>query len=238
MTRYEIKTEVLVRLGKDTTSAWTSEAFLNDWVNQAHKWAAGYHKWPMTEGKQSTTFASLVTDEQGYLRGEYPEGWKSDSIRQLTIDGKRLQKLNWEDFQIFVEEQTSDDRVYSDFARQYFINPNIDLSGTVTAWGQYSPADIPDGDGSTADDMNTVFVGESEADQAIVEMAMSYVLRRDGREKESIDRQQIAKGWLDELWKRITDEGYAYHSKNRGMFTRVDVVDGTYHDELNTDQFN
>jgi hypothetical protein len=236
MTKTDIRTEVLVRLGKDTTSAWTSATIVNSLVDQAHKWASAYKKWPFTEGRQSTTFASLVTNEDGDLRGEFPEGWKSDSIRIMQICGYRLQKLNYEDYRIFREENSSStDRVFSDFARNYVINPHIDVSGTITAWGQFTPAVLDDE--STTD--NTVFGGEDEGNQAIIEEAMAYLLRRDGKEKESIERHQYAQVLLDQLYQRIGDEQYAYQSKNRGMFQRIDLINGDlYGDELNTDQFN
>jgi hypothetical protein len=221
-------------LGKDTTSAWTSDTQLNRLIDQAHKWAAGYHKWPFTEGRISTTLASLTTNEDSYLRGEYPEGWKSDSIRQLTIGGLRYQKLNFEDFQIYLEEQPrGTDKVYSDFARVYYVNPNTGVSGTVAAWGQYTPATLDD---ESATD-ETVFRGEDEANQAIIDEVISYLLRRDGKEQEAVNHHNLAKQTLEELWKRIGDEQFAYQTKDREMFTRVDVVNGGYYDDLDTDQF-
>ena len=120
MTRGEIRTEILVRSGKDTTSAWTSEAFLNDWVNQAHKWAGGYKPWVFTEGRTSTTWASV--EELNF------EGYKADSFRLLQIGGKRLTKLNFEDYQIFREEEASGtDRVFSDFGRLVFALVEVGL---------------------------------------------------------------------------------------------------------------
>src|SRR3990167_171837 len=173
MTRGEIRTEILVRSGKDTTSAWTSEAILNDWVNQAHRWTGGYKPWVFTEGRTSTTWAA--TEEWSF------EGYKADSFRLLQVGGKRLTKLNFEDYQIFREEEpSSDERVFSDFGRLLFINPNIDLSGTLTAWGQYIPADIPDGDGADSDE--TVFTPNGdEGNQAIIEEVLSYISDRDMR---------------------------------------------------------
>lgn len=234
-TKTDIRREVLVRLGKDTTSAWTSATIVNSWVDQAHRWASGFKKWPFTEGRVSTTFASLVTSEDGYLRGEYPEGWKSDSIRQLVIGGDRVQKLNWEDFQMYLENHEDDnERIFSDFGRSYYINPRIDLSGSTTVWGQYTPAILDDE--SASDD--TVFRGEEEGNQAIIEESVSYALRRDGKETEYINHHKIAEDHLNKLWERITAEQFAYQSKDRGMFTRVDILNGGYYDdELDTNQF-
>lgn len=227
MTRAEVRSAVLVRLGKDTTSAWTSETILNDIVNQSHRWAAAYKKWPFTERRDYTQAYTSGTEQYSY-----PSDFKSDSIRLLQVGGERLQKLNWEDYQIFREEQSdSQQKVYSDFGRSYYINPNADVSGTVAAWGQYTPSEIADGDEN--DTSTTVFSGgEEEGNEAIINEAMSHVLRRDGKEDEAINRHKLAMAYLEEIWQRIGAEQYQYHSKNRGIWKRFDVVDGALQDEI------
>lgn len=228
MTRGDLKTEILVRSGKDTTSAWISEAFLNDWVNQAHRWAAGYKPWPFTEGRISTTYATV--EEWDF------EGYKADSFRLIQIGGKRLQKLNFEDYQIFKEESpSSNDRVFSDFGKTVFINTSIDASGTLTAWGQYMPALIPDGDGATADDLDTVFSASGdEGNEAIIEAVLSKIANRDNKKQEAMEKHLLAKNILDELWKRIQDEQYAYqtHADRGGMYKRINVLEGAVSDEI------
>ena len=235
MTRGDIKTEVLVRSGKDTTSAWTSEAFINDWINQAHRWAAGYKPWPYTEGRTSTTY-STASEEWDF------EGYRADSFRLLQIGGKRLRKLNFEDYQIFKEEESSaDDRVFSDFGGLVFVNTKVDASGTLTAWGQYMPATIPDGDGATADDLETVFSeGGDEGNQAVIEETLSYIANRENKRDIANNHHGLAKQLLDELWKRIQDEQYGYqtHPARQGMYQRFDVLRGAQTDELiRRDQF-
>src|SRR5687767_14236959 len=109
-TAYDVIDQVLVRAGTSSTATGLyTDAVLRDWVDDAHRWTAGYKKWPFTEGRVSTTYS-------GAEETNYPEGWRPDSIRLLQIGGKRYQKLNFEDYQIFKEEQSSnDDRVYTDF---------------------------------------------------------------------------------------------------------------------------
>jgi len=232
MDRGEIKQEILVRSGKTTTSAWLSEAYLNDWINQAHRWSAGFKPWPYTEGRAQTTYTGLETLDF--------EGYKADSFRFMTIDGKRIQKINFEDYRIFKEEQPdSSDRIYSDFGGLVYINVNMALSGTLIAYGQYSPANIPDGDGATADDVETVFTEHGdEGNQAIIAKVRSWIA---GRENESVveDKfEQKSRVLLEELWKRIMDEQFAYQTKDRGMFKRMDIIGGQYDDErFKRDQF-
>lgn len=229
MTRDEIKSYVLVRGGWSTTET-VSETNLNTLIDRAHRWAAGYKKWPFTEGKSSTTFSSSTEDY------EYPEGWKSDSIRLLQIGDKRVQKLNWQEYQAFKEDYpSSSDRVFSDFGGRYYINPNIDLSGTITAWGQYTPSLLDD------ETEATVFANkDEEGDEAVVEKTMALVYERLGELKNAQYRDENAQRRLNELWERIGGEqfGYQQHKDSQGMWQRLDVVNGTRRaDTLKRDQW-
>lgn len=228
MTREDIKTAVLVRGGWSTTET-VEDTDLNSLVNRAVKWAAGYRKWPFTEGKSSTTYVSGTEDYA------YPEGWKSDSIRILQIGDKRVQKLNFAKYQEFKEDfPDSSDRVFSDFSGRYHINPNIDLSGTISVWGQYTPADIGDSE-------STVFASaDTEGEEAIVEKTMAYVYERIGELKNAQFRDENAQRRLNELWERIAAEQFAYqeHKDGEGMWKRIDVIKGMRRDDtLKRDQW-
>ena len=232
----DIKNEFLVRNQSSTLVGFYTDTMLSDWLDAAHKWAAGYKKWVFTEGRVSTTFASLVTNEDGYLSGEYPEGWKADSIRIMTIGGKRLEKKVYAKFQSFLEDNSgNNDRMYTDFGLQYFVNPNIDLSGSVSVWGQYTPTDF-DPTGSTE---QTVFRDTENGNEAILEMMFSYAKKREKKLSESVAHVQEAKRILDEIDRVIDDEQFNYHGVNDdGMFKRINIVDGNFEDDsLNRNQF-
>lgn len=221
---------MVARLGIQTTSAYYTDSKLDGYIKAAHRFATAYKKWPMTEGRTSTTYTGI--EEWSF------EGYKTDSFRILQIGGKRLQKLNFEDYQIFREEDDGGaDRVYSDFGRTVFINPNIDLSGTLTAWGQYTPVD-PD---ATDPDSETVFSGgDQEGNEAIVWEAMSAAMAQEKKEQESVLYHQKAVDILDSLWKKVADEQFNYqtHRTRGGMWKRLNVVDGGVQDDMiNRDQF-
>ena len=234
--RSDIIDEVLIRLSASTTLGYYTDTILNNWETQSHQWAAGFRKWPFTEARVSTTYASLVTDEDGLLRGEYPEGFKADSIRYLTIGGKKLDKKNIFKFRQFIEDNPDDDeKIYSDFGRNYYINPKVDLSGTIMVWGQYTPAaDITD------ENELTVFSGyEPDGNEAIVLEMLSYSMLREKKTQESIAYHKKATELLDIIWKRVTDEQFAYQSTDDdGMFKRIDVLGGALReDTLKRDQW-
>src|SRR3990167_4682875 len=94
--RDDIFQEFLVRNNRTTTDAFLTEAILKDWYKQANIWGSARHKWPMTEGRLQTTFAT----GSGPNSDEYFfEGYHADSFRLLQIGGKALRKLNFEDYQ-------------------------------------------------------------------------------------------------------------------------------------------
>ena len=230
----DIIDEVLVRNNRTTTDSFITDAILQDWVRQSHKWVASYHKWPFTEGRVQTTYASgggLNNDEF------YFEGYKADSFRIVQVGGKRLQKLNFEDYQILKEEEpTKNDRVYADFGRTVFINPYADISGTLVAYGQYEP--IIDPTDLTA---TTIFSGyDEEGNEAMVEKMSAYLKRREHLTQEAELHDQRASIKLEEIWKRIEDEQSLYqtHPDRGGMFKRFDVLRGARSDEIRReDQF-
>lgn len=226
----DIKDEVLVRGQISTTVGFHTDTSVNDHLDHAHVWASSYKKWPFTEGRVSTTYAS--TEEWSF------EGYKADSFRILQIGGKRLTKLNFEDYQIFREEEPSaDDRVFSDFGRLVFINPSSGLSGTLTAWGQYQPAAWDTTDLTAT----TVFSNfDDEGNEAIVNEALSYVKTREQNLNEANAYHEKAKQILDGVWNRVQAEQYAYqtHPDRGGMFKRFDVLRGNEVEELRLeDQF-
>lgn len=225
----DIQNEVLVRNNRTTTDSFITDGMLQDWTRQAHSWASSSHKWPFTEGRVSTTWAG--TEELNF------EGYKADSFRIMQIGGKRLKKLNFRDYQVFREEEpSSSERVFSDYGRLTFINPRVDLSGTLTAWGQYQPNLDP-----TDLTAETVFSSwDVEGNEALVEKMMAYQKTRERQLEEATLHENKAKAILDEVWARVLEEQYAYqtHADSGGMFERFDVIRGGISDELSKrDQF-
>ena len=226
-------TEVLVRNNRTTTDSFVTDAILQDWTRQAHKKAAGWHKWPFTEVRDRTQ--TFSTEEIAY--SSFTAKFKADSIRILQVGGKRLRKTNIEEYQIFREEQSgATDRIFSDFGRTVFINPSIDLSGTVTAWGQYEPA-------LDATDLTAVTVFsdyDEDGNEAILELMTSYLKQREENFEAATAIELKALQRLDGLWQRILDEQHKYQAApdSEGMFERIDVLHGGFPEDLtDRDQF-
>lgn len=226
----DIQNDVVRKLGIATTAAYYSDTIINGWIQQAARWAAAYKKWPFTEGRVSTTYTG--SEEWSF------EGYKAESFRMLLIDGKRYQKMNYEDYLILKEvEPNSTERVFSDYGRLVIVNGGAGDSGTMTAYGQYQPADIDVTDNTAL----TVFSsGDEEGNEAIVEKVLEFANSREKKPDEALVHLQKAAAILEALWKKCADEQFAYQtSKQRGgMFKRIDVVNGGLPGELyKRDQF-
>lgn len=237
-TRDDIFTEVLVRNNRTTTDTFITDTMLKSWYKESHVWGASFHKWPFTEGKNSTTYTTSITDEMGNTIVQYPEGWKADSVRILTIGGKQMRKLEFQSFLRFIENNSlsgnnNNSRVYSDYARQLYVNTGADVSGTLTAFGQYMPIiDVTDETGIT------IFSDfDEEGNEAIVEKMTAYLKRREHLPEEAELHDKRAADKLEEIWKRIGDEQYNYQTKDQSMFDHFDVLRGRGSNNHNDNRF-
>lgn len=233
----DIITEVLVRNNRTTTDGFITDTTIQGWLKAAHIWASSFKKWPMTEGKSSTTSASLTTSAEGYTTLAYPESFKADSIRLLTVDGKRFQKKNFYKFQQFVEDNPNDtSKIWTDYGRQILINPMAaDVSGSVVAWGQYTPVlDVTDMAAKT------IFSDyDEQGNEAIVEKMGEYLDKREGKTAEAQLKSKEASETLKAVQGLIDDEQFGYQdTQNDGMYKRFDVLRGGFKEDLfNRDQF-
>lgn len=124
------------RLSVASTNTFWSTTMLKSWLNRSNIWACAFKKWPFTEKKDDTE--TTVASQDNY---DYPTDFKSDSIRILRVDGKRYTKIRYEDYLKYREDDPDgDDKVFSDYKREYFINPNCFSGGeTIEVYGQATP---------------------------------------------------------------------------------------------------
>jgi hypothetical protein len=208
---------------------------LEDWIREANDYTTTKHKWPLSEVRDQTTSWS-GTEEVPYT--DFNINFKADSIRIMRIGDKRLKKINHEDYLIYREDESSGtERVFADFGRILFINPNCGLSGTIAAFGQYTPTIDPTD--STATTIFSTF--DQEGNEAIVEKMTSYLKRREHLPDEAELHDQRADAKIEGLWQKVQDEQFNYKSgpSSDGVFERFDVVEGALRDDLfKRDQFN
>ena len=136
-TTADLINEVLVRNNRSTTDSFITDAMLQDWTRQANNYCTTQFKWPSSEVRDKS-YAWTGSEEVDY--SNFTVDFKADSIRILLIGDERLEKLGFEDYLKMREDRpNANNRVFSDFGRIVYINPSADVSGTITAFGQYTP---------------------------------------------------------------------------------------------------
>jgi|SRR6185312_6005336 len=244
-TQGDIINQFLVRMNQSTTTGFYTDQILTDWCSNANQWAAAQYKWPFTEGRYSTTSTSAVTNEDGWTTLQYPEGFRTDSIRLLMVGGKHFQKRNFYKWQNFIENNSNDTSViYTDYNRNIFVNPNAaNFSGTVVMWGQLNIPQLASDNGIQDPTATTIFTDvENDGNEAIVHKMMSWAFDRE-KSPTSIVRGkmvsasafqgQIADAILAAIWARIGEEQYAYQdTQDEGMWHRFDVTRGGFKEDI------
>jgi len=210
----ELQTELQNRLSIVSTNTFWTLSMIKSWLNQANKWACNYKFWPFTEK------AKYTISRANALYYDYPESFRSDSIRLLQIeqdDGimADYKKIRYEDFVKYVLENPSGtDKVFSDFRRQYFINPKVAVAKReICVWGQEKPALLVN------DTDKTPFAeGDEAGEEAIIKRALMIALQKASNyQKATIERDE-ARLILEDCWARISEEQAGYQSKNREFF--------------------
>lgn len=207
---------------------------LQDWVRTSHDYCSTQYKWPFSEVRDQT-LAWTGDEEVDYT--SFTIDFKADSIRILLIGGERLEKVRFEEYLKLREDRpSSDKRIFSDFGRILRINPIADVSGTIAAFGQYSPALDP-----TDLTATTIFSPyDKEGNEALVEKITSYLKRREHLPDEAEMHDERADMKLEKLWNKVQAEQYNYKSApgSEGLWKYIDIVEGGYREDLfNRDQF-
>lgn len=203
-----------------------TETELARWLTMARDEAVARHSWPLTEGYREI---AAVANQEKY---DYPTTLKSDSIRYLTVNGKKYEKLLFEEYLEHLEDYTScAERIFTDRARTLYINYlATDFANSIVVYGQVEVT----GSISSASTTSVFTTAEPEGDEAIIKLAYAKALGSDKLKdpnkglKESTEAFSI----LDGIWERIMAKRHTYKTKDRALFQRVDVVGGRYEDEL------
>lgn len=203
-----------------------SETELVRWLNLGKDEVSARYPWPVCEGKRE--IASVGGQEEYDL----PTDVKSDSIRYLTVDDRRYDKLLFEDYLRYREDyDTGSKKFFSDRNRVIYINYLADdFSNSIVVYAQVEITGAVSSSTTT-----TVFTtAEPEVDEAIVKLAYSKALGSEKLKNPNQARKERAEGFeiIDKVWERIAERQHTYQTKDQPMFKRIDVVEGKYSDEL------
>jgi len=201
-----------------------SQAELVRWLQSSYEEAAARHSWPFFEGRLEITSSGEKYD--------YPTNVKSDSLRYLTVNDKRYEKLLFEDYLKYKEDYPSgSEKIFSDRNRVIYINYLAeDFGGSIALYAQVHVS------GSVASTTSsTVFTAaEPEADEAIVQLAFSKALGSEKMKNPNQASKERSEAFevLDGIWERIKEKAHTYQTKDTPMFKRMNVLGGGLEDDI------
>ena len=207
-------------------------AELKRWINLGKDAAVSRYPWPFTEGRREI---ATVAGQEKY---NYPAGMKSDSIRYLTVNDKRYEKLLFEDFLKYREDYASGtEKLFSDRSRVIHLNYLAsDFGSSIVCYGQVIVDDME----STTVSSTVFSYAEPEGDEAVIKLAYSRALASDKLKNLTKARTERIEAFeiLDRIWERIKSKQHTYKTKDTSMFKHLNVLEGGYEDELrNRNQF-
>jgi len=225
MTYSEAQKELCSRLNIDYSDIANNPVFSLDeikrWINLAIQRAWDYARWIFSE---KAVYTQTSTSE--YY--DYPDEFISDSITILKVEDengkmKTYKKITFEDYQKYREEnEDGTNKVFSDFRRFYFINPNafdkvvgrkIEIWGKKRAKKLTADTDLLPFSPDTDDE-------ENSGNEAIVKLAYAIALASEKKREPARAAREEAEAYaiLEIIAKREREEQARYQTKDRPLF--------------------
>ena len=207
--------EVTDRLGTTTGSTFFTQAKIQRTVIDAYNWATQLYQWPQLEkAKITTTFS-------GQYYYDYPEGFLTDSIMRVVVDGDLYDIKNFDDFLNYKYQSTGnkDLKIASDYGQQVFLFPTPTQTGLdIVLFGLEAATPLANnGD-------ETIFTNEGiVGNEAVVKKALSVLLPQAGRKQEGQLEESEAISILANLYSKILRRQAKYQRLDKQMFDVPDL---------------
>lgn len=230
--RQEIKDDLSLNASEFQIDGFYSDAVIDRAINRALLFIGSLFRWAQTEkayhvtpeATGQTTITGETTKAQEYYN--YPSDFVSESIRRVTVANVELKKISFQEYTRYREKYPDGkDLIWSDYGRQYFINPNLligTLTNIVSIWGNIKPAKLSGGTDTHA------FSNDSDIEEAMIAYALGLLYEKgrgsmqkvgQAKRKEAIDLASA----LNVKQRRAQSE---YQSKDTPMFTHIDIIRG------------
>lgn len=203
----DLTAETTSRLQVAANSTLFTSTRVGNLVQDANQWATSLYLWPMLERAKTTS-----TDAGKYYY-DYPAEFRTDSIVRLSIDGVFYKSIAFADFLERREDSNFKDKVYADYARQYFIHPIPTASGSnnLDVWGVINAPVL-------VTDSKTIF---SDADisgnEAIVKKAVSVAIAPKNKNR-AMQEENEARAILGSIYAKIITRTQKDQPQDRPFF--------------------
>lgn len=215
MTNLELQTAIRDDLSIETGDIFYSDAYIQRIINRSVKWFAGLHQWQQT---QLAYYRNSIAGQEYY---NYPERFKTDTIWKLSFNGEDYDRTTFSEYLKYQEDNgVPNDELFSDFRRQFFINPAPTSISEITVWGHLVPEDM------SADADTHAFSGETDPEEVILKYALGLALKkgRGSLYSKGVEEISAAKSIAKSIWKKQKQEQSKYKTKDVVMFDYVNIL--------------
>ena len=221
MTFENMQIELKDRLTVVSGDTFITDTMIKRWLNIGLHWALNYKRWPLLQKK----FTDAIDATGTY---PYQSNMKTKSCYLITVAGERYVKIRYEDYLKYLEDDsTGDDRVWSEFDRDIFINGNACTVGDAVIMFAYE--DVTDL--SAIGDTSPFASAEPAGDEAIIKYAEAIGIKKFGGSlTEARSAEMSAEAILASVWARISEAMPREVLKATPLFRRINILDGTTED--------
>jgi len=214
-TLHDIVAEVTNRIGITTNSTFFTSTKINSVCVDAYNWSVALYQWPMLETAKKTT-----TQVNQYYY-DYPEGFMTDSVARVIVDGDLYELKNFDDFLNYKYETAvttvSGKKIAADYGKQIFIYPTPTVANLdIMIWGLEMPDELTENE-------DTIFTdSDIMGNEAVVKKALSVLLAQANRKQEGQAEEAEAIAMLANLYSKILKRQAKYQRLDKQMFNVPD----------------
>lgn len=210
----EIRSEIIAfvqrKLLAGNNSSYFSETAIEAAINDNYILVASMKPWD----KKEKGFIFSTTDDYYY---DMPVNLATGSTFKLTIDDVVYNKINFEEFLRVKDENTSTEKYFAEYGRQFFVYPATTVgTDNGTIWGVIQAAALTD------DSDPTIFsYSEAQLNMAIGELTYADLIQPINS-GEADKAQTRAKLIIDQTWQKMADRSQREAMVDRPMFEITD----------------
>lgn len=216
MTNAELKTALRDDTSTASGDSFYSDAYLQRVANRCVMWLCDLHPWQQTQYGYTR---DSVADQEYY---NYPEDFKTDSLWQLIFNGERYIRKSYAEYIKYQKDYgvSATEKYFTDFQRQFFINPAPTVEATIEVFGHIRPAAM------SADGDTHPFAGEADFEEAMLKYGLGIILKkgRGTNYERGVKEQEIAISIVNKKWEAQKKEQAKYNTINVQQFNYFDIL--------------
>jgi hypothetical protein len=234
MTLSDFKTQLKDDLSSDqNVDNFYTDAYLTRKINDANKWATSRYPW--AENEEAYKFApdlngtTTIEGETGKPQEwyDYPADYITDQMTRAVVQNDpEWRKTNYKEYMDYrYNNPTGTDKIWTDYNRQVFFNPNAlpstgDLTNAIVVWGHKIATPL------TLTTDVTYFYSNDGVEQSMYKKALAqcYKKGRGSMFDRGVALEQEAENDLAVCYQKYRRSQASYESKDGVVMLPIQII--------------